>query len=198
MGLNLDYSDGQTPIDEDEKEGLLIKTIATLGELNEFEQLNVEKAIEWAMKGTLVPEKILTESFAKELHKRMFSDVWKWAGQYRATNKNIGVDKYQISIELRKLLDDCKFWIQNKAFDEDEIAVRFSHRMVQIHPFSNGNGRHSRLIADILVSNGLGKNHFTWGSANLIKPGEARKEYLQALKAADENDYQLLLAFARK
>ncbi len=198
MGLNLDYTDGRTPIDEDEKEGLLIKTISTLGELDEFEQLNVEKAVEWTLKRKLDYKKILTEDFVKELHKRMFSDVWKWAGDFRTTNKNIGVDKFQIGIMLKDLLDDCKYWIEHKTFSEDEIAVRFSHRIVSIHPFSNGNGRHSRLIADILVSNGLSKLHFTWGSKNLTKKGEARSKYLNALKEADGGDYKLLIEFARE
>jgi Fic-DOC domain mobile mystery protein B len=198
MGLDLDYQDGQTPIDEDEKEGLLIKTITNLSELDEFEQLNVEKAIEWTLKRKPDILKILTEEFVKELHKKMFEDVWKWAGQFRTTNKNIGVDKFQIGVELRNLLEDSKYWINNKTFVEDEIAVRFSHRIVNIHPFANGNGRHSRLIADILISDGFGKPHFTWGSVNLTKPGEARTEYLRALKAADNNDYQLLISFARK
>lgn len=198
MGLDLDYKDGQTPIEEDEKDGLLIKTITNLGELDEFEQLNVEKAIERTLKRKPDIQKILTEEFVKELHKKMFEDVWKSAGQFRTTNKNIGVDKFQIGVELRNLLEDSKYWIANKTFNEDEIAVRFSHRIVNIHPFANGNGRHSRLIADILISDGFGKPHFTWGSVNLTKPGEARTEYLRALKAADNNDYELLIAFARK
>jgi len=198
MGLNLDYIDGQTPIDGDEKEGLLIQTISTLGELDEFEQLNVEKAVDWTMKRKLTPDKILTEEFVRELHKRMFSDVWKWAGTFRNSNKNIGVDKYEIGIKLRDLLDDCRYWLEHKTYPEDEIAVRFSHRIVNIHPFSNGNGRHSRLIADILISHGLGKSHFTWGSKNLTKKGEARSKYLKALKEADQGDYKLLIEFARE
>lgn len=198
MGLNLDYIDGQTPIDEDEKEGLLIQTISTLGELDEFEQLNVEKAVDWTMKRKLTPDKILTEDFVKELHKRMFGNVWKWAGTFRNSNKNIGVDKYEIGIKLRDLLDDCRYWIEHKTYPEDEIAVRFSHRIVNIHPFPNGNGRHSRLIADILISHGLGKSHFSWGSKNLTKKGEARSKYLDALKEADQGDYKLLIEFARE
>lgn len=198
MGLNLNYIDGQTPIDEDEKEGLLIHTITTLGELDEFEQLNIEKTVVWLMKRKLTPGKILNEDFVKELHKRMFNDVWKWAGMFRNSNKNIGVDKYQIGIELRKLIDDCKYWIEFKTFSEDEIAVRFSQRMVNIHPFPNGNGRHSRLIADVLISQGFGKSHFTWGSKNLTKKWEARNKYLKALKEADQGDYKLLIEFARQ
>jgi Fic-DOC domain mobile mystery protein B len=198
MGLDLDYADGQTPIDEDEREGLLIKTISTLAELNEFEQLNVEKAVEWTMKSNLTTDKILTEKFVLDLHKRMFGDVWKWAGSFRTSDKNIGVDKYQIGIELKNLFDDCKYWIEQKLFPEDEIAVRFSHRIVVIHPFPNGNGRHSRLLGDILISNVLGKPHFTWGSTDLLKPGEARKEYLEALRAADNQEYEPLIEFARK
>jgi Fic-DOC domain mobile mystery protein B len=151
MGLNLNYIEGQTPIDEDEKEGLKISTISTIAELNEFEQLNIEKAFEWILRRKPAADKILTEEFVKELHKRMFGDVWKWAGAFRNSNKNIGVDKYQIGTKLRDLLEDCKYWIEHKTYNEDEIAIRFSHRIVSIHPFPNGNGRHSRLIADCLI-----------------------------------------------
>ncbi len=197
MGLDLDFSDGQTPLDEDEKEGLLIPTITTRGELDEFEQLGVEKANEWLLAKKLSITKILTEEFVRDLHKRMFGDIWKWAGEFRKTNKNIGVDKTLILIELKKLLDDCNFWIENKVFQEDEIAVRLSHRIVLIHPFANGNGRHSRLIGDVLINKGFGRPYFTWGSVNLTKQGESRKKYLDALRVADQNDYSLLIEFAR-
>jgi Fic-DOC domain mobile mystery protein B len=196
MGLDLDYPDG--PLDEDEKEGLLITTITTRGELDEFEQLGVEKAIEWTMKRKVGLQQILTEDFVRELHKRMFGDIWKWAGQFRTSNKNLGVDKNQIRTEVKKLLDDCRYWIDHKVFAEDEIAVRFSHRIVTIHPFSNGNRRHSRLIADILVSHGFGRPLFSWGSINLTAHGAARSAYLEALREADENDYQSLIVFARQ
>ena len=162
MGLDLDFSEGQTPLDEDEKEGLLIPTITTRGELDEFEQLGVEKANEWLLSRKLSVNKILIEEFVKDLHKRMFSDIWKWAGEFRKTNKNIGVDKLMIGTELKKLLDDCNYWIEKNIFPEDEIAVRLSHRMVSIHPFANGNGRHSRLMADVLINKGFGKSYFTW------------------------------------
>ncbi len=198
MGLDFDYTDGKIPLDEDEKEGLLITTIATRGELDEFEQLGVEKAIEWSMKKTFTLDQILTEEFVKELHKKMFEDIWKWAGEFRTSNKNLGVDKNQIRIELKKLLDDCRFWIVNKVFVKDEIAVRFSHRIVNIHPFANGNGRHSRLMGDILVSHGLGQPHFSWGSINLTVKGAARSAYLNAIHEADENNYQPLIGFARQ
>ena len=198
MGLDLDYAAGQTPLDEDEKEGLLIKTITTRGELDEFEQLGVEKAVEWSLKRKLNLERILTEEFVKELHKRMFNEIWKWAGEFRRSNKNLGVDWSEISVELRKLLDDCKYWIGQKNFSEDEIAVRFSHRVVTIHPFANGNGRHSRLIADILVSHGLERPHFTWGSNKLTAKGEARAAYLKALREADSSNYAPLVQFARE
>lgn len=197
MGLDLDYTDGQTPLDEDEKEGLLIPTITTRGDLDEFEQLGVEKANEWLLGRKLSIEKILSEDFVKDLHKRMFTDIWRWAGEFRRSEKNIGVDPVMIPIQLRNLLDDCKYWIDNKVFDEDEIAVRLSHRMVLIHPFANGNGRHSRLMADVLIKKGFGKPYFTWGSVNLTKQGEARDEYLAALRAADQQDYKPLIEFAR-
>ena len=197
MGLDLEYTIGQTPLDEDEKEGLLIPTITTRGELDEFEQLGVEKANEWLLERKLGVNKILTVEFVKDLHKIMFGDIWKWAGKFRKTNKNIGVDKFMIREELKNLLDDCTYWIENKVFSEDEIAVRLSHRMVIIHPFANGNGRHSRLIADVLVTKGFSKPYFTWGSVSLTKQSEARTKYLSALKDADKNDYKLLIKFSR-
>ncbi len=197
MGLDLYYTDGQTPLDEDEKEGLLIPTITTRGELDEFEQLGVEKANEWLLTKKFSTDNILSVEFVRDLHSRMFSEIWKWAGDFRKSEKNIGVDPVVIPIELKNLLDDCKYWIDNKVFEEDEIAVRLSHRMVWIHPFANGNGRHSRLMADVLVNKGFGKPYFTWGSKNLVKQGEARTKYLEALRAADNNDYKLLIEFAR-
>ena len=197
MGLDFEYINGQTPLDEDEKEGLLIPAIATRGELDEFEQQNIEHAIQWTLTRNFMKQKIFSESFIKDVHKRMYKDVWKWAGEFRKTNKNIGVDKWSISIELKKLLDDAIFWVENETYTPDEIAIRFKHRLVSIHCFPNGNGRHSRLIADIIIEKIFKKPVFTWGTANLTREGDARTEYIKAIKAADLEDYSLLLAFAR-
>ena len=197
MGLNLEYLDGQTPLDGDENEGLLIKTISTRGELDEFEQLNIEKAIEWTISRKFKTDYILSEQFVKLLHYKMFCDTWLWAGKFRKTNKNIGVDKFLIGEELRRLIDDCLFWIENKSYPEDEIAIKFKHRLVEIHCFPNGNGRHSRLMADVIISKIFEKNYFTWSSSNLNKKSEARTNYLNALKKGDKGFIQPLIQFAR-
>lgn len=197
MGLDLNYINGQTPLDEDEKEGLLIKTITTRSELDEFEQLNIEEAKVWLLKTKLDVNRIISEEFIKELHSRMFSTVWSWAGTYRNSNKNIGVDKFEIPIQVKLLLDNTMYWVENKTFSEDEIAIRFCHRLVQIHLFPNGNGRHSRLIADVLINKGFSKDEFTWGSANLNAAGTLRNSYLHALKNADEGSFRDLITFAR-
>jgi len=197
MGLNLDDADGKTPLDEDEKEGLLIPTITTRGELDEFEQHSIEKAIEWTLQRKFKAENIFTEAFVKEVHRRMYAGVWAWAGSFRKTNKNLGVDKLQVGIELKNLLDDAQYWMANKTFKPDEIAIRFKHRIVSIHCFANGNGRHSRLMADIIIGHIFKQPVFTWGAANLIKQGEARSLYLKAVRAADKGNYELLVRFAR-
>ncbi len=198
MGLNIEYIEGQTPLDEEEKEGLLITTISTRGELDEFEQANIQQAIEWTMKTRFSTEEILTEDFLLFVHRKMFGEVWKWAGKKRKTNKNIGVDKHFISVEVRKLIDDCRYWIANQTYSQDEIAIRFSHRIVKIHLFPNGNGRHSRLIGDIMISNIFKKPVFTWGRADLSKKNTLRKEYLEAIHLADIANYKSLIEFARK
>jgi Fic-DOC domain mobile mystery protein B len=197
MGLEFEYIEGQSPLDEDEKEGLIIRTISTRSELDEFEQKNIETAVAWTLSRNYKLDEILSEKFILEVHKRMFGQVWKWAGKFRKSNKNIGVDKFQIHTELRKLIADCRYWIDHKIFEPDEIAVRFKHRLVQIHLFPNGNGRHSRLCGDILISQGLKKPTFTWGSKNLSKKGELRKKYLESIYAADGGVYELLIEFAR-
>lgn len=200
MGLiDIDYEDGQTPLDEDEKDGLLLKTVTTKGELDEVEQQNIQKAIQWTMTRykKFTVDEVLSEDFVRELHKRMYGDVWAWAGEFRTTNKNIGVDKYQIGTSLRALLDDCKYWIANETFSKDEIAVRFSHRIVAIHCFPNGNGRHSRLIADIVIEKLLDEQVFTWGGNNLTQAGDIRTAYLQAIRLADKDEYEPLLSFSR-
>lgn len=197
MGIILTYQDGQTPLEEDEKKGLLIKSITTQGELNEAEQLNIESAIEWTIRKKFSQAEIVSEDFILQLHKRMYSEVWRWAGTFRKTNKNIGVDKFQIDIELKALIVDTAYYIENKTYDDEELALRFKHRIVNIHCFPNGNGRHSRLMADVIISDIFGKRVFSWSMQNLDKQGEARANYLASIRAADNGDFGPLLRFAR-
>jgi Fic-DOC domain mobile mystery protein B len=197
MGLDLDYLNGQMFLDEEEKDGLLILTISTRGELDEFEQQNIEKAVQWILGSAFKPELFFTEEFVRMLHKRMYADVWAWAGEFRKTDKNIGVDKWKVPSDLKYLLDDAKYWHENNTYTQDEIAVRFKHRIVSIHCFPNGNGRHSRLMADIIIEKIYKQPVFSWGAANLTDEGDTRKSYLKAVKTADTGDYSLLLAFAR-
>lgn len=196
---DLKYEVGQTPLDPDEKDGLLIPSVMTRTDLDEVEQRNIEVAIRWTIerRKRFIVAEILSEKFVLELHKRMYGQVWNWAGSFRNTNKNIGVDKYQIRVELRNLLDDCRYWIENSIFPDDEIAVRFKHRIVSIHCFPNGNGRHSRLIADIIVEKLLGKPVFTWGSESLVQMSTFRMAYLSALKDADHGNIVPLVRFSR-
>ena len=153
--------------------------------------------MQWILGLTLKPELFFTEDFVRMLHKRMYADVWAWAGEFRKTNKNIGVDKWKIPSDLKYLLDDAKYWHENNTYTQDEIAVRFKHRIVSIHCFPNGNGRHSRLLADIIIEKIYKQPVFSWGAANLSDEGDTRKSYLKAVKTADRGDYSLLLAFAR-
>ncbi len=197
MGLELDYKDGQTPLEEEEKEGLKIKSITTQEELDEFEQLNIEKAVEWTIHTKLKPENILTEKFIKNLHKKMYGDVWKWAGEFRKTEKNIGIPWTKIGIELKNLLDDTKYWIENKTYSPEEVAIRFKHRIVSIHCFPNGNGRHSRMMADIVIESMFGKEIFSWHQSNMVKANETRKEYINALRKADNGNIAPLIKFAK-
>ena len=197
MGLNIEYIDGQTPLDEEEQDGLLIPSITTREELDEFEQLNIEKAIQWTFGKKWKAEQLFTEKFVKDLHKRMYGEVWKWAGAFRESEKNLGIKSYLIPTELKVLLDDAIFWVQNDTYSPDELAIRFKHRLVSIHCFSNGNGRHSRLMADLIMEKLFNATFFSWGSSNLVKATETRKAYIKAVKMADKQDLQPLIVFAK-
>lgn len=196
MGI-ADNTHDQTDLQPDELDGLLIKTISTREELNEAEQLNIHEAMEWTLSKKFSSSKILSERFIKQLHQKMYGNVWKWAGKFRNTNKNIGVEKYEIAIELKKLLDDTAFWIEDKTFPPDEIAVRFKHRLVAIHCFSNGNGRHSRLMADVIISHIFTREVFTWGTSDLCTASVTTDKYLEALRLADKHNVNDLLSFSR-
>lgn len=197
MGLDFQYNPGQTPLDEEEIDGLLIASIATRAELDEFEQQNIEQAIQWVLTRSFKKEQILTEKFVQSVHKRMYGGVWAWAGKFRTTEKNIGVKKYSIPTELRKLLEDNLYWIDHETYPPDEIAIRFKHRIVSIHCFPNGNGRHSRLIADIIIDKIFKQPVFTWGASNLVQQGDTRMNYLNAIRTADAGDIEPLKNFAR-
>ena len=198
MGLKFIYQDGQTPLDEEEMDGLKVQSITTHGELNELEQLNIEQAVEWIILNQFSAAQILTEAFIKKLHKKMFSDVWKWAGTFRKSQKNIGVDWIKIGSDLKYLMDDTNFWIINKTYSPDEITIRFKHRLVNIHCFPNGNGRHSRLMADIIIENVFDQPIYSWNSSNMVKPDAIRKKYINAIREADNGNIQPLMKFARE
>lgn len=197
MGLTIDYSDGQKPLEEEEKEGLRIPTIASRTELDEFEQQNIEQALQWIMGRSFKAERVFTEEFVRLLHKRMYGNVWTWAGSFRKTNKNLGIDYRKISGELKCLLDDANYWHANHTYPPDELALRFKHRIVSIHCFPNGNGRHSRLMADLIIEKIYQRAFFSWGVGSTSNAAAIRADYLGAVKAADKGNYALLRAFAR-
>lgn len=186
--------DGATPLTPEERRDLIPAHIAYRRELNEAEQENIARAQEWALSRRR--RDLLSEKFIRDLHKRMLGDVWRWAGKFRTSQRNIGMDYWLIPVELRQLLDDGKAWIEFGTYPADEIAVRLHHRLVLIHPFPNGNGRHARLVADLLVMQ-LGRERFSWGRESLRNPGAARARYIEALRAADNHDISRLLTFAR-
>ncbi|MBO9196040.1 mobile mystery protein B [Rhizobium sp. 16-449-1b] len=186
-----------TPLEPQEREGLLQSWITHRKDLNEAEQENIVEAAAWARRlRRLSLERLLSVDFMQAFHKRMFGDVWQWAGTFRTTERNIGIQAYRIAMELAALLDDVRFWIEHDTYPRDEIAIRFHHRLVAIHPFPNGNGRHARLAADLLVER-LGGELFSWGGGSLADVGELRARYVGALKAADDHDIGPLLEFAR-
>ena len=189
------YPAGATPLEPEEIEDLKIGHITTREELNRFEQDNINEALQWLE--IRRKSDVLTEKFIKTLHQKMFGKVWRWAGTFRRSGKNIGVDWMQIPVQLHTLLQDVRYWMDHKTYPSDEIAVRFHHKMVWIHLFPNGNGRHARLMTDILLKDVFKQKPFTWNMKNIDVEDNVRTFYLKALRTADQDDYTILLEFVR-
>ena len=194
--MEFQYAPGATPLDPDEAAGLVPAHITTQADLNAWEQANILQAVRWVARQK--KRDLLTEGFVRDLHRRMFDQTWKWAGTFRQSNKNIGVDWTQVAVKLRNLLDNTRFQIDHKVFEPDELVVRFHHQLVWVHAFPNGNGRHARLMADVLAQQ-LGRPRMTWGGADveLVSMGTVRDRYLKALREADQGQWSALIAFAR-
>ena len=198
MSLNskkfqFEFSPGATPLDPNEAMGLIPNYISTQGELNILEQENILQARTWLGSNQ---KEILSDTFFRELHRKMFGEVWKWAGKYRLSGKSIGIHWPQVPVEVTKLLSDVSYWISNGTYDWDELGARFHHRAVSIHAFPNGNGRHARLMTDLVMMN-HGKKLFSWGAGDLEYSGLVRSNYISALKEADERRYTRLIHFIR-
>lgn len=189
--------DDATPLTPSERDGLKQSWITTRHDLNEAEQENILKGAAWARRArSRKPLDLLRDDFSLNLHKRMFGDVWNWAGTYRRTERNIGIDPIRIAAEVPMMFDDLRYWVDHQTFLADEIAVRLHHRLVAIHPFPNGNGRHARLMADLLIER-MGGKSFSWGGGSLADTGQLRAAYVKALRIADNHNIGPLLTFAR-
>lgn len=185
-----------TPLTPEEEAQLVPSFIRTRDELNRAEQQAIADVARAVLRRPANTDRLLDATYLLGLHKQMFRPVWKWAGKIRTTERNIGVEPWRIRGDLQQLLDDARAWVQYESYPPDEIAVRFHHRLVAIHCFANGNGRHARLAADVLAI-ALDQAVFTWGVGDVAPVGEVRSAYIAALKQADEHDYATLLSFAR-
>ena len=188
-----EVDDATTPITPAERDELIPTHVALRGELNELEQQNIAEASGWAFARK---RNVLDEAFLRRLHRRMFNNVWRWAGKYRTTERNLGVGPYLIQPRMVQAIDEALGWIEYKSYEADELAVRFHHAIVLVHPFPNGNGRWSRLAADLLVAT-QGNLRFSWGGANRRASSDARRNYIDALRSADNHDFARIIAFAR-
>lgn len=197
MALTLAYEPGQTPLDPDEAAQLIPTHLSTQADLDEWEQTNILQARVWLDRQLRRKPAVLTEAFCRDLHRRMFGATWRWAGRFRNSDKNIGCSWHQVPTRLHQLLDNTSYQLGLEPTPPlDGIAVRFHHALVLVHPFPNGNGRHARLMTDALLR-WHGVAPFSWGGRDLVTAGHARKNYIDALRAADLGDFEPLLAFVR-
>ena len=186
-----------TPLAHEELLGLIPTWIATRSDLNLAEFTNVNAAQTTPSWQKMPTEKLLDDLQLRRLHKAMFGNVWVWAGQYRTRNMNIGFDFARVALEVRNLLEDARFWFRESSTEQLEAdACQLHHRLVSIHPFANGNGRHARFYTDLILQS-KSLPAFSWGGANLVDPSDNRSRYITALQLADRGDLTALKEFVR-
>jgi Fic-DOC domain mobile mystery protein B len=198
MALTGAHAPGATPLSEEDLRGLKLVSISNQGELNEAEAQNILRGQEWALRSrTATLSRMLSDDYLLRLHKKMFGDVWKWAGTIRERETNVGVPPHTIRTQLRSLYEEVGGWLEFNVYPPDEIAIRLHYRVVTIHPFPNGNGRHARMLAHMVMVRHFGLNPLSWGINALRSQDGNRKAYIDALVAADKREFAPLIAFAR-
>ena len=186
--------EGATPLSPDDMAGLKFAHITTRDELNQLEQSNIAQGFMWL--GRRRGGGILDSTFVKTLHTRLFGDVWGWAGVFRLRGMNIGIEPHLIPEQLHMLLGNARYWAEEDIYSPLEAAARFHHRMVEIHLFTNGNGRHSRIATDIYLNDYFDHPVIDWEAGyDLQTQNERRDNYINALRQADRNEFNLLLEF---
>jgi len=196
MSLILSYNSGQIYLTEEELTDLKVIDVSDYEDIQKAEEPFIQKTIAWVEKNYFKADKIFSEAFIKEVHKRMFYDTWQWGGKYRLANKNLGVDKAKISSEIKQLMSNTRFWIEDESYDMDEIALRFAHRLMQIQPFPDGNARHAKIMGNVILEHLLNSEIFTWGES-IKDNSERRKIFIESLQKADKGNIDDLLKFAR-
>jgi len=194
IGRLVPPGDGHTELSEEDRLGLIPTYIATRGELFDAEQRNIALAL---LRRSPSVATLLDDAYLRHLHEAMFDRVWEWAGRYRLRETNIGIAPEGIPSAVRTLVDDAVAWADYSTYEPDELAIRFHHRLVSVHPFPNGNGRHGRIAADYLVV-ALGREPFGWGAGLDLETDELRAAYRDGLRRADEGEILELVAFARR
>jgi Fic-DOC domain mobile mystery protein B len=197
MALTEINAPGATPLSDEDLQGLRIPSVTTHGELNEAEAANIIRGQEWALRARTarLPD-LLSDRFMQRLHLTMFGDVWRWAGKYRLKDTNIGVPAHEIREHLRNVYADARAWLEHDVYSPEEFAARLHYRIATVHPFPNGNGRHARMVAHVVLVRHFKRDPLPWGNSALYAADAARQAYITALVAADNNDFAPLLTFA--
>ncbi len=198
MALTAPPAAGATPLRAEDLEGLKLPHLSTLAQLNEAEAANILDGQRWALRArtSQLPD-LLTDDYLQRLHAAMFGAVWRWAGEFRNHDTNIGCGFTEIRPQLRALYGEAAGWLEFGTYPAEEFAIRLHHRVVLIHPFANGNGRHARLLADVVLLRHFKRARLAWGGGSLDNADPDRERYLDALRAADHHDYRALIEFTR-
>jgi Fic-DOC domain mobile mystery protein B len=202
MALIGAHAPGATPLRPEDVERLRpeLRWVKTLEQLNPLEAANIAECEKWAQTSRLftLPEFLATTRMER-VHREMFDEVWLWAGEIRTheLENAFASPAHRVRTDLEVLWGDARYWLEQQSFAPDELAVRLHHRLVKVHPFANGNGRHARLVVDFLLERHFGLERLRWGGMSLGEEGFGRATYISALQRADQNDYQPLLEFCR-
>jgi Fic-DOC domain mobile mystery protein B len=193
---NLIDRDGSTPLDHDQIKGIRFAHLTTMGELDELEDENIQRGLEWL--NHQKTKDYLSIEFLCKLHEKLFGEVWKWAGKFRTVEVNISKYRHHdVRPQLHNFFEDIKLWISGGKMSWDEISAEMHHRLVTIHPFPNGNGRTTRIFTEYVQKRNQ-QQVTSWGSTRKIDQKKRRDDYIKALRLADIGDFRALIDFMKE
>ncbi|WP_027477803.1 Fic/DOC family protein [Curvibacter gracilis] len=182
--------------------GLVLRNLAGITAVEDMDDLELALLAQ-LYENVLVeelPDRALSVADIKHWHRRWLGNVYEWAGQERSVNMGKGGFNFAAAAQIPRLLAGFEAEVLQRWTPCDHLsheglveAIAVSHvELILIHPFREGNGRLSRLLADVMAVQ-AGRNPLDYSSWESHKAG-----YIAAIHAGVAMNYEPMKFWVRR